>query len=133
MSKTAELDPQNAEAWNNLCWYRAIINQLDEALRDCERSLLLRPNDFSTLDSLGFVYLKSHDWDHAIESYTAALKIQPKAEYSLYGRGLARLKKGQNEDGEEDIKNALTIKAGLADDFKQFGLCVDSDAAECNL
>ncbi len=53
--------PNDNVSWNNRCWNRAIGGDLAPALADCQHALKLVPNDPTTLDSLGFVYLKLHD------------------------------------------------------------------------
>lgn len=103
-------DPQNSEIFDNRCWTRATINQLQEALRDCIESLRLRPNFAPTTDTLGFVYLKLGQFDLAIATYNAALKLAPKSAYSLYGRGVAKLRIGDTVSGNADIAASKAIK-----------------------
>ena len=59
------------------------------------RRFSLQPNDAATLDSRGLIYLKMGQFDSAIQDYNSALRIEPKMASALYGRGLARLKKGR--------------------------------------
>jgi hypothetical protein len=40
----------------------------------------------------------------------------------LYGRGLAKQKKGDSVDGDTDIAAAKVIKANIADDFTSYGV-----------
>ena len=56
--------------------------------------LSLQPNDAATFDSRGLIYLKMGRFDSAIEDYSSALRIEPKLASAFYGRGLARIKKG---------------------------------------
>ena len=42
----------------------------------------------------GFVYLKMGQFDTAIDDYSSALGFDPKLATALYGRGLAKRKKG---------------------------------------
>ena len=91
-SKASELNPGDPEIWNNLCWNRALANQLERAREACDHSLQLRPNDAATLDSRGFVNLRAGDWFGAIEDDDSALKIRPNLDTSLYGRGVSKLK-----------------------------------------
>src|SRR5260370_1041740 len=37
------------------------------------------------LESLGGVYLRAHDWEHAREAFEQALKQRPKSGFALYG------------------------------------------------
>jgi hypothetical protein len=41
---------------------------------------------------------------------------------ALYGRGLAKLKKGDKVGSDADISAAKTIEAKIGDDFKRFGV-----------
>ncbi len=79
-------------------------------MKDCTQSLRLRPNFAATLDTLGFVYLKLGRFDQAIATYNAALKIELKSVYSLYGRGIAELKTGNTAAGQADIAASKAIK-----------------------
>ncbi len=109
-SQAIKLDPRYSEALDNRCWTRATINQLQDALKDCIESLRIRPNFAPTTDTLGFVYLKLGRFDLAISTYDAALKLDPKSPYSLYGRGVAKLKTGDAAGGQADIVAAKAIK-----------------------
>jgi hypothetical protein len=64
--------------------------------------------------------LKQHG--DPIAGYDAVLKINPKYADSLYGRGVAKLKKGDNDGGNSDIASAKAIKPDLADDFIRYGV-----------
>jgi tetratricopeptide (TPR) repeat protein len=109
-TQAIKLDPQNSEAFDNRCWTNATLNKLQEALKDCNESLRLRPNFGSTMDTLAFVYLKLGQFDRAIATYTAVLQIDPKSVYSLYGRGMAKLKTGDTAGGQADIAASKAIK-----------------------
>ena len=65
-------------------------------------------------------YLRLNRLDEAIADYDALLKIDAKMAHSLYGRGLAKLKKGNRDGGEADIAAAKAIKAEIADEFAKW-------------
>ena len=58
----------------------------------------------------------------AITDYDAALKIDPNYASALYGRGTAKLKKGDNSGGNSDIASAKAIQSDVADDFVGYGV-----------
>jgi tetratricopeptide (TPR) repeat protein len=60
--------------------------------------------------------------DAAIDDYSSALRIDPKLASALYGRGLARLKKGDKAGSATDISAAKTIQARIGDDFTRYGV-----------
>ena len=109
-TQAIKVDPQYSEALDNRCWTNATLNKLQDALKDCNESLRLRPNFSPTMDTLGFVYLKLGHLDRAISTYTAVLQIDPKSVYSLYGRGMAKLKTGDTAGGQADIAASKAIK-----------------------
>jgi len=74
------------------------------------------------LDSRGLIYLKLGDYDQAIASYDETLKLDPKYADSLYGRGIAKLRKGDTSDGNADIAPAKAIKPDVAEDFAGYGV-----------
>lgn len=74
------------------------------------------------LDSRGFVYLKMGDLDKAIADYDAALQIDANLAYVLFGRGKARLLKGDEPRGSFDITVAKRIKPEIADEMSRYGV-----------
>ena len=119
------IDPQNVEALNNRCWVQAMTGELERALRDCNEALKLRPDFSDALDSRGLVNLKIGLFGLAIRDFDAALKSNGKQASSLYGRGVARLRLGDTEEGNIDIKRALAIDSGVANEFRQYGIWRD--------
>jgi len=71
----------------------------------------LRPNNADTLDSRGFAYLRLGAFDKAIADFDAALRLNPGLANSLYGRGVAKIKKGEQTSGNTDLVAAKAIKS----------------------
>jgi tetratricopeptide (TPR) repeat protein len=63
----------------------------------------------------------------AIDDYDAALGMQPKLAWSLYGRGLAKKRLARTSEGEADIRAALAIDPDLSKQAGKIGL-VDAGA-----
>jgi tetratricopeptide (TPR) repeat protein len=82
----------------------------------------LRPNDAAALDSRGFTYLKLGQFDSAIADYDAVLKLKPRTASSLYGRGVAKLKKGDRNGGNSDIAAARAIQADIVEEYTRYGV-----------
>ena len=116
------LDPSFARAFNNRCWARAVVGRVQEAVADCDESLRLAPNIAKTLENRGFAYLKMGQYDRAIADYEAGLRLNPanKADY-LYGRGLAKLKKG-DASGSADVAAAKALHEKIAEEFASYGV-----------
>ena len=122
-AKAIEIDPKSAAAYNSRCRFRIKANlDLPLALSDCDDALRLAPNNATFMDSRGFVYLKLNRLDEAIADYDAALKVNPKLAGALYGRGLAKQKKGDQAAGDTDIAAAKAIRTTIADEFAKYGV-----------
>lgn len=110
-------------AFNDRCWARAIWNRdLDMALADCNEAVKLQPNNLSIRDSRGLVYLRLGRYDEAIRDYDFIINEQPKKAWSLYCRGVAKLKAGKVAQGQADMSAATGISPEVADRAKRFGL-----------
>jgi tetratricopeptide (TPR) repeat protein len=68
------------------------------------------------------IYLKMGQFDSAINDYSSALRIEPKLASALYGRGLARIKKGDAAGGNADLSAAQGIEKKIAEDFSHYGV-----------
>ena len=72
--------------------------------------------------AVAFAYFKMGEYDKAIADFDAALKRAPDLASSLYGRGLAKLKKGDLEGGNADITAGRAIEPTLDEEFAKYGL-----------
>jgi hypothetical protein len=119
---TIRLNPKDVEAYNNRCWTRTVIGDLQSARRDCDEALKLRPDFVDALDSRGLLNLKSGANKDAIADFDAALKINPRLTSSLYGRGLARQRSGAVAEGNLDITNAKAMDPDIVKEFAGYGV-----------
>jgi hypothetical protein len=58
----------------------------------------------------------------AIADFSAALRLDPKLPTALYGRGYAKLKKGDATGGKTDIAAAQTINKDIEADYSGYGI-----------
>ena len=61
-------------------------------------------------------------YDEAIADYDAALQIDPNKVASLYGRGMAKRRKGDYAGGNTDIAAAKAVKPNVVAEFARYGL-----------
>lgn len=114
---------KNATLLNELCWTEAqAAFELEKALADCDAALKLKPDASAYLDSAGLVLLRMGRYDDAVARYDRALAREPKQSASLYGRGIAKLRKGDAVAGNADVAAALKISASIASEFEEFGV-----------
>jgi hypothetical protein len=58
----------------------------------------------------------------AIADYDSALRLDPKLASALYGRGLAKLKKGDTSEGATDLAAAKELEANVVAGFVRYGV-----------
>jgi tetratricopeptide (TPR) repeat protein len=128
--QVVRVSPTYAMGWNNRCRVNAILGKLDQALKDCDEALKIAPKFINSMrisgsvtarQHRGFVELKAGKYDQAIEDYNLAVEIVSNAE-TLYGRGTAKLKKGDTVDGNADIAAAVALDPKIAEKFVSFGV-----------
>ncbi len=118
-------DSRMPTALSTRCTARAVLGRdLALALKDCNRAVSASPKGSNPrfLDSRAFVRLRLGDYDKAIEDYDAALKMNPQLSASLYGRGIAEVRKKNIADGEADMAKAQKIEPKIAEQFTALGI-----------
>jgi tetratricopeptide (TPR) repeat protein/predicted aspartyl protease len=116
-------DVQMPRARAARCWARALIGrELAPALEDCNAAVKASRGNASVLDSRGLVYLRLGKYDKAIDDYDAALALDPKTPWSLYGRGLAKRHLGQTAAGDADIAAATVLAPKIAEEAASHGI-----------
>ena len=115
-----KLSPNFAHAFNNRCWAGAVLGRLKQSVDDCSHVLKLH-NIGNVFENRGFAYLKMGQFDLAFADYELALRLDgPRADL-LFGRGLARLKKG-DAGGDADLAAASALNPKIAEEFAKYGV-----------
>jgi tetratricopeptide (TPR) repeat protein len=91
-------------------------------LHDCNAGLRRDSHSAQLLDSRGLVNLRANRLKDAIADYNEALKINPRIAWSLYGRGIAEIRRGSNAEGEADIAAAKAIAPRLPEIAQKIGV-----------
>ena len=89
-------------ALSSRCKVRGVLGQdLPAALKDCNTAISRSGKQVNAgvLVNRALVRYRLGDYDKAMADYDAALKLQPKSAWALYGRGLVKLKKNQRARG----------------------------------
>jgi tetratricopeptide (TPR) repeat protein len=106
---------------NDRCWARAVaMIDLDAALDDCNEALRLMPDFVPALDSRAFLHLRGGRFQEAITDYDAAIQGSPQDSWSLYGRGIAKLRMGDSAGGQADIEASKGVQ-DVAAEFAAYG------------
>ena len=122
-TRAIEADARMSWAFNNRCLTRVISGRdLVDALSDCDEALKLQPDNVETRETRGFVFLKLGEKEIALHEYDAALRADPDRPVALYGRGLARVAKGDVTSGESDKAAARALLPDVDRQFAAYGL-----------
>jgi tetratricopeptide (TPR) repeat protein/predicted aspartyl protease len=121
------VDARLPDALNGRCWFRALDGvDLPLALNDCNGARKhvdkSSPLYAQLAGSRGLLFLRMGDYDKSIAEYDVALKINAKNAWSLYGRGIDKLRKQQTSAGDADIAGARAIWPQVAEEFKRHGI-----------
>jgi tetratricopeptide (TPR) repeat protein len=112
--------------WADACRNRAAAGQFEQALQDCKGALAASPRDYVGLAARGLTYLKASNFEKAIADFDVELSVVSNTSYeaafAFYGRGLAKLKKGDSVGGNTDVAAAKSIRLDIADVFVHFGV-----------
>ncbi|MCC7407629.1 MAG: tetratricopeptide repeat protein [Phycisphaeraceae bacterium] len=73
-----ERDPEFAEAYNQCAIAHFFLDQWQEAIEDCRRTLLQMPIHFGAMASMGHCHAQLGELDLALECYRSALAINPR-------------------------------------------------------
>lgn len=116
-------DERTPARLNSACWDRAVANlELPRAEADCAEAVKAAPEKASYWDSYALVALRDGRFDEALRRYDQALGRNPKLAGSLYGRGLTKLKKGDEAGGRADIAAALALTPTAGEALNEAGL-----------
>jgi regulator of sirC expression with transglutaminase-like and TPR domain len=108
---------RTADSLNEACWILATHKYPDKALGYCNRALNQSPNYVPALDSRAFAKMQLNQLEAAVEDYDRVLAFNPNMPFSLYGRGLAKIKQGKKDDGERDIQRARFLDPVIDTEF----------------
>lgn len=108
LDKGIAAKPDDFDLYNQRCLARAVANvALDQALRDCDRSIALSPGSGEVYDSRAYVKFQQGRYADAIADLDKALSLNPDLAESLYMRGEAKRKIGDIKGATADLDAAL--------------------------
>ena len=116
-------DPSMGWAYANRGLTRAIVGKdLALAFADTNEALKFLPNNPELSETRGFVLLKMHNTEGALAEYERALGANPNRPLALYGRGLARIAKGDDKAGKADQAAARALMPTVDREFESYGM-----------
>jgi lipoprotein NlpI len=106
----------------NRAWALSLLGKMGDARADYERAISLTPNSHVAHNELGLFFLRTGQFDKAIAEYEIALRLRPGAAYSLYGEGLAYIRKGDEARGDDNLAKARLADSNVDRVFAGIGL-----------
>lgn len=95
-ARVAELEPENAAAFNNLAWVKARLKQ-PGALVDAEKANTLAPNEPAFMDTWAMLLSEAGQHEKAIDLQKKALALQPQAALLKLNMAKIYLQAGQKD------------------------------------
>jgi tetratricopeptide (TPR) repeat protein len=116
-------DDRIGAALADRCWIRAVMGDApDQALSDCNGAIRDGRRTARAYEGRALAWLRLKNFDHASADFRDSLKLEPKNAHTLYGLGIAEIKRGQQAAGENDLQAALALDVATADYYKRIGL-----------
>lgn len=101
--------------WNKLGMAYHHLFAVDEAKRDYQRALQLRPNYPEALNNLGAIYYARKSFGRAEKYYRKALQLDPKAAAIYSNLGTALFARGKYQQGIEAYRSAFALDPHVFD------------------
>jgi tetratricopeptide (TPR) repeat protein len=93
----------------------ALRQDLDDALKEFQVALQLRPNESELHEALGELYIDHHTDDDAQSELERALALDPSRTHALYLLGRLYVQKRDNEKALSYLQRALRLQPDLAE------------------
>ena len=101
-----EIDPNNADAWNNKGIALHNLRKYKEAIGCCDMAIKINPNYADAWNNKGVSLGKLGKYKEAIECYDMAIKIIPNLARAWNNKGSALRVLGQQKDANRCFSNA---------------------------
>jgi len=120
-------DARLGPALDGRCRAKALQDEdLAKALSDCSAALKFAPKGSPiyahVLEHRGFVRLRLGDYEKSIADYDDSLKLAPEDPWSLYGRGIAKIRRQKTAEGQADLAAATKLSPKVGDEFARRGI-----------
>ncbi len=120
-------DERLAVAFVGRCRARTLGDlELRRAMKDCDTALRHAVKDspfYAEVSATrGLLLFRLGDYDKSIADYDASLKINPDNASALYGRGIDKLRKQREPEGQADLAQAIVLSPKIAQSFDLLGI-----------
>ncbi len=119
--KAVGINPQDAEAHNNLGATLQKLGRLEEAEASCRQAIALQP-DYAGADfNLGVILQELGRLEEAEASYRQAIGLEPDFAEAHYNLGIPLQELGRLEEAEASYRQAIALKPDFAEAHNYLG------------
>jgi len=119
LRRLMQLRPDDSNIQNNLAFLLAETGQsLDEANALIQKALQKEPGNPNYMDTMGWIYLKKHRADLAVQTFRATVQKNGNNAIYLHHLGLALIENGQKSEARTVLEQALQKKPAKAEELK---------------
>ncbi len=115
------LNPDYAQAHNNLGVALRAGGRLDEAVAACREAVRLQPSYASAWNNLGSMLQRQGDHEAAVAAYEESLRLNPGAATAHYNLGCTLRFVGRGREAADAFRSAVRLKPDFADAYANLG------------
>ena len=120
-NKAIEINPQDAEAFNNRGIAKAKLGNHKEAIQDYNKALEINPQSAEAFNNRGNAKAEIGNQKEAIQDFDQAIEVNPQSAEAFNNRGNAKTNLHQHEEAIQDYNKALEINPQSAEAFNNRG------------
>ena len=117
LEKTLQLEPDNAEVYNNLGIAYRKLGHYSKAISALEKAIQLKPNFVEAYSNLGSAYIYFGDYQQAISALEKAIQIDPSFAGTYYNFGFVYTKFGNFQKAAHYLEKAIQIDPNYAEAY----------------
>jgi protein O-GlcNAc transferase len=121
LQKAVELDPNNADAYNNLGIISKEEGRLDEAVIYLKKAICLDTKNALAYNNLGAVFQEKEKYDEALTLFQKALQLNPGFSDAYYNLGTVFLKEENLDGAIMCFQKAINLNPRLLDAYYNLG------------
>ena len=112
LSRAVAADPSNWKLWSNLGVVRIQLGESESAIKAFEKARRLAPQEAPPYFGLGFAYMKTSDYEKALEAYRSGLARDSNDVVANQNYAFLLTQNGNFQDAIEPLKRLKSLQSG---------------------